>query len=144
MKFPGHLWLALAITLAAPAIHAQRILGYVPPTTTHLSRHDLRGLVRSAATPEQCEFLSRYFRDRSQEYRDEAWQMNTIVLQRQIVGANAGGRYWASVQSGSSLHRYYASQARDMEQRAEEFDARARQLSENRTPKQPTTPPAAE
>jgi len=131
MRMLRQFLLASSIALAGSALPAQQILGYIPVTTKHLPRRDLRNLVKTAATPEQYEFLSRYFRDRAQELRDDAWQMNTIVLHRQIVGAYAGSKYWQSVESGSSLHRYYAAEAREMQTRAEQFDARAHQLAGN-------------
>ncbi len=129
MRMVCQFLLASSMMLAGSALHAQQILGYTPVTTKHLSRRNLRQLEKRAATPEQYEFLSRYFRDRSQELRDEAWQINTIVLQRQIVGANAGSKYWQSVESGSNLHRYYTAEAREMETQAEEFDARAHEVA---------------
>ena len=93
-----------------------------------LSRSQLRALLHGTPSLESCEKLTAYFRGREEDYRNQAEQMNLILMQRQITAAFAGGRYAQSIDSGRRLREYYLQMAHEMDTRAAFWAHRGQQL----------------
>lgn len=121
-------------TLSAALLAAILISGVSAAVAQHespawwLSRAEVSTLTHGRPSVESCEKLTAYFRGREQGYRDQAKEMNLILMQRQITAANADGKYAQSVSAGERLRKYYLQMAHEMDTRADFWARRGQQL----------------
>lgn len=88
------------------------------PQSWQLSSAQVHNLMRES-TPESREKLARYFRSRANDYRNQAWQMDALLAQREVTAEHAGGKYAQSVDSSRRLCAYYLQMSQEMDSRAQ-------------------------
>jgi hypothetical protein len=96
----------------------------IASTTPQYHRSELKRMIRTAHTPEDCEKLSVYFQAKEQEFRKKA-EDEKKELDRRLAMPYASSKYPTAVDSARGLLQYYQVKAADFAQRTKYYQLRA-------------------
>ncbi len=121
----------LIITVAIATTQGRYATGEQAGTPqAHLSRHQLHDLMNETKTPEQYQFLARYFLDRERKYDEQAKQQRVEWARRFATHGYSGGTKNASPQdSAKQICDYCQKKARQMEKKAEGHEGKMDRFS---------------